>query len=715
MSAWAALAGAPAVTRAADTPETSGQRFTAEALLGLSRISEPHLSPDATRIVFDLRTMQLAANKGEHAIWLIAGGSAHPLLPNASLPQWSADGTHVLALSDRSGSMQVWQVSIDGLQVRQITHLPVDVQAFRVSPDGRRLIVSLAIAPGCRTAACTADRQRARSRDKSSGVLYDRLFVRHWDLWSDGSRNRLFAVALDGQSEPVPLTPDLDADVPSKPFGSPQDFSLSPDGAFVYFSARVAGRTEPWSTNFDLWRVPITGSSAPMDLTADNPASDAEPVVSPDGSKLAWRAQRRAGFESDRFGIWIMDLQSGGRRELAPAWDRSPDQIAWSSDGRSLLATADDDGAKKLFRIDVADGAVRALSSGGSIEAFDTRAARVIVAQDAFDRPIDLWELSGSPPRARQLTHVNASALRDIAFSAAQRFSFAGWNGESVHGYVFKPFGWQPGQRYPVAFLIHGGPQGSWDDDWSYRWNPQTYTGAGYGVVLIDFHGSSGYGQAFTDSISGHWGDRPLEDLQKGWAAVQAQQPWIDGQRACALGASYGGYMIDWIAGVWNSPWKCLVAHDGVFDQRMMGYATEEQWFTTWENDHAMPWQNPAAYERFNPIDHVANWSKPILVIHSGRDFRVPLEQGIAAFTAAQSRGIESRFLYFPDENHWVLKPQNSLLWHHTVQAWLDRWLGPAPLISTPTAVPANPRSDKSRESPRACCADRRGSPPGQR
>lgn len=415
-AAWAALAAAPAASGASGA---SGRPFTADDLLGLARVSEPRLSPDGTRIAFDLRSSELAANKADHAIWLVEGGSVHALLANASLPEWSADGRHVLALSDRSGSMQVWQVSIDGHHLRQLTHLPVDVQAFRVSPDGRTLVVSLAIAPGCRTAACTAAHQRAATADKTSGVLYDRLFVRHWDLWSDGSRNRLFAVALDGLTQPIPLMPDLDADVPSKPFGGPEDFNLSPDGAFVYFSARIAGKTEPWSTNFDLWRVPITGASAPMDLTADNPAWDAEPVVSPDGSKLAWRAQRRAGFESDRFGLWVMDLSNGTRREVAPGWDRSPDHIAWSADGGSLLATADEDGAKKLFRIGLADGAVSALTSSGFVDDFDTRRGRLIVALNAFDRPSDLWELTGTPTVARQLTHVNARALHDIAFSAA--------------------------------------------------------------------------------------------------------------------------------------------------------------------------------------------------------------------------------------------------------------------------------------------------------
>jgi acylaminoacyl-peptidase len=266
-----------------------------------------------------------------------------------------------------------------------------------------------------------------------------------------------------------------------------------------------------------------------------------------------------------------------------------------------------------------------------------------------------------------------------VEFGAYEPFTFPGWNGETVHGYVVKPAGFVAGKRYPVAFIVHGGPQGSFADGWSYRWNPQTYAGAGFASVFVDFHGSTGYGQAFTDAISAHWGDRPLEDLQKGWSAALTRYPFLDGNRACALGASYGGFMIYWMEGVWSAPWKCLVDHDGVFDNRMMGYATEELWFSEWENGHATPWENPGNYERFNPINHVADWHTPMLVIHSGRDYRIPLEQGLAAFTALQRKGIASEFLTFPDENHWVLKPQNSVEWHTTVLDWLRRWAGGAP------------------------------------
>jgi acylaminoacyl-peptidase len=655
--------------------------FTINDLVALDRISDPHVSPDGKTVVYDVRSTDLAANKGVHSIWVaeVSGASPAKRLAasdgGASNPRWSADGHAIYFLSGRSGSDQVWRTDMSGATPTQVTHLPLDVGSIKLSADGHVMIVSMAVFPDAEAPDATKARQDAHEHDKAKGQVFDRMFVRHWDSWADGTRNHLFSLTLDGAGDatgtPVPLMSGMDGDVPAKPFGGDEDYDISPDGRTVFFSVRLAGKGEPWSTDFDIYRVPADGSAAPQDLTADNKAWDASPAVSPNGRTLAYRAMRRPGFEADRFTVWTIDLATGAKRELTGGWDRSPGAVEWSPDGRYLYATADDVASGKLFRIDAATGAVSPVTTTGHVSAVAPAASAVVYAQDTMRGPSQLYVKRGDGP-AKALTTANAAALGAIEFSDYAPFTFKGWNGDTV--WVVKPVGFQPGKRYPVAFLIHGGPQGSWMDSWSYRWNPQVFAGAGYAVVMVDFHGSTGYGQDFTDAISNHWGDRPLEDLQKGWAAALQQNAFLDGDHACALGASYGGYMINWIAGVWNQPWKCLVTHDGVFDDRMMGYSTEELWFSEWEHGGATPWGNPAAYEKFNPVDHVADWTKPQLVIHGGRDYRIPLEQGLGAFDALQRKGIESKLLYFADENHWVLKPANSELWYATVLGWLDRW-----------------------------------------
>ena len=660
-----------------------GGPLTAKALATMDRASDPQTSPDGRLVAYDLRGVDYAANTSHHAIWLVDLTAKTPAPHRLAIseggatnPRWSADGKALYFLSGRSGSDQVWKTDTMGAGAAQVTHLPLDVGSFRLAADGKHIVVSMAVFPDAEDPATTKQRLDGVKDRKATGVLYDKLFVRHWDTWADGTRNHLFSLALDSagvaSGAPTPLMPGFDGDCPTKPMGADEDFGLSPDGRTVYFSARLAGTSEPWSTNFDLYAAPIDGSAPPKDLTADNPAWDAGPVASPDGRWLAYRAQKRPGFESDRYGVWVMDLATGAKHEIDPAWDRSADALAWSADGKSLVATAEDVGQARLFSIDVKTGAATALTGEGHVSAFSLAGKTLVYARDALNSPTQLYRLGGHGAPV-QLTEAGADKTGGVDFSAFEQFSFPGWNGETVHGYVVKPYGYQPGHKYPVAFLIHGGPQGSFGDSWSYRWNPEVWAGWGFAVVMIDFHGSTGYGQAFTDSISQHHGDRPLEDLQKGWAAALSKYDFLDESHACAAGASYGGYMIYWIAGVWNKPWKCLIDHDGVFDDHMLGYSTEELWFSEWE-DGGLPWVNPEGYERFNPANHVADWTKPMLVIHSGRDYRIPLEQGLGAFTALQRKGVPSQFLTFPDENHWVLKPQNSVEWHDTVEAWIKRW-----------------------------------------
>jgi dipeptidyl aminopeptidase/acylaminoacyl peptidase len=657
-------------------------------MIALDRVSAPLLTADGGNVVFAKRVLG-SDSKASTGLFIrnLRTRDAAPLKPltpagwNVNSAALSADSQTVYFLSAKGGSQQLYSMPLAGGTPRQLTDFAVDVDSFQISPQGDRVAFSAGAFQDCGSdLACTSKKLDAHKARKNTGEVFDSLFVRHWDTWNDGRRNTLFvaplpaakAAAVKGASA---ISATLAGDAPSKPFGGNDDFTWAPDGKSVVASIRVAGREEAWSTNFDLYRLDAEGKQAPVNLTAANPAWDAGPVFSADGNTLYYRAMKRPGFEADRFGVIALDLASGKTREIAPNWDRSAGEVVLSQDEKSFYTAADDLGEHRLFNIDIATGKATVVAEGGSIGSPVLAAGTLAYTKNSLKSgdQIVVAQADGSSPR--EITPSAGQMLPDVAFGDYEQFQFKGWNNETVHGYVVKPYNYQEGKTYPVAFLIHGGPQGSFGNGWSYRWNPQTYAGQGYAVVMIDFHGSTGYGQAFTDAISQHWGDRPLEDLQKGWAAAQKQYPFLNGDKACALGASYGGFMVNWIAGNWNEPWKCLVNHDGVFDQRMMGYATEELWFTEWEQG-GTPFDKPQNYEKFNPVNHVADWKKPILVIHGQLDFRIPVEQGLGAFTAAQRQGIESKFLYFPDENHWVLKPQNSVQWHDTVNGWLKQHIG---------------------------------------
>ncbi len=646
-------------------------------LVAFQRIAGPVVSPDGRAIAFTVSTLDLDGNKRRSDVWVggVDGANARPLTrdpASASSPTWAPDGKAIWFLSTRSGSSQVWRIPVDGGEAVQATQLPLDVGAFRLSPDGTRLAVALEVYPDLATAQQTRERLDERARVKSSGRLYDQLLYRHWDSWKDGRRSQLFVVPASG-GEAVGLMRGMQADAPSKPFGGAEEFTFTPDGGGVVFTARDAGREEAWSTDLDLWLAPADGSAPPRKLTAGNPATDTTPVFSPDGRTLAWLAMQRAGYEADRFRVVTMRWPDGAPTVLTEGWDRSPGSLSWTRDGKSLLVTADHLGHQALFAVDAATGTVRELVTTGHVRNPADTGGRIVFGYDHFRSPVELHSVKPDGSGLRRLTSVNDTELAAVRMGEPEQFTFEGALGETVHGWIVKPVDFDPAKTYPVAFLIHGGPQGSWSNDFHYRWNPQIYAGAGYAAVMVDFHGSTGYGQAFTDSIRTDWGGKPLEDLQKGLAAALERNPWMDGTRVCALGASYGGYMINWIAGMWPDRFRCLVNHDGNLDERFAYFDTEELWFPEWDHE-GTPWDNPAGYARHNPIDHVARWQTPMLVIHGALDYRVVDTQGMATFTALQRRGIPSKFLHFPDENHWVLKPHNSILWHDTVLEWLAEW-----------------------------------------
>ena len=661
--------------------------FSVHDMLAMDRVSDPQVSPDGSQVAFVLRTTDLAANKGRTDLWLldVRTKAVRRLTTNDAAdtnPRWAPDGKSLLFLSTRGGSQQVWRLPLSGGEPEKVTSEPLDVDNLEVAPGGKLLVLSMEVFPG-KSPADTKKALDEKEAVKATGMLFDHLFVRHWDTWKDGRRNHVFVLPLgaDGKaSGPAKdLMPQMDADAPPKPFGGLDDSAVTPDGKTLVFTCKNVGREESWSTNYDLWEVPTDGSAAPKKLTT-NPAWDATPRFSPDGKTLAYLAMTRPGYEADRYEVVLRDLATGKERKFTLRVgdgkndDRSPAGLAWSADGKALWATADHLAQKALFSIDPETGKAKILASDGTIDApAPLGKDRILFTRNSLLGPTELYAVPVAGGAVEKLTSVNDAKVAAARFGKPEQFTFEGAKGDKVYGYIVHPVDFDPAKKYPVAFLIHGGPQGSFGNDFHYRWNPQAYAGAGYAAVMIDFHASTGYGQAFTDAVNGDWGGAPYEDLMKGLDAALAKYPFLDKDRVGALGASYGGYMINWIAGQ-TDRFKCLVVHDGNLDERMAYYDTEELWFPEWEHG-GTPWDLKATYEKHNPIDFVKSWKTPTLVIHGQKDFRVVYAHGLSTFTALQRKGIPSKLLIFPDENHWVLKPANSLQWHDTVLGWLGEWL----------------------------------------
>jgi dipeptidyl aminopeptidase/acylaminoacyl peptidase len=670
----AAAAAVLAPTAAAARP------MTATDMHMMRRMGAPEVSPDGRTAVFTLSTTDLAANKRSnvlHSLDLTRTGAAPQ-------PVAGAEGAHdavfgpdgALYFLKAVGNRDQLHRMVMGSAPQVMSDFGADISGFKLSPDGKRVLV-WADQRDCPDLACAATIFAAK--EPGSGRVYDQLFVRHWDTWAEsGTRSRIYTFDIAGgklQGMGTRVTGSLVGDTPSKPFGGGEEISWSKDGRTVYFALREAGRIEPTSTNLDVFAAPADGSGQPTNLTPDNDGTDTLPTVSPDGRTLAYVSMARAGYESDRQVLKLRDLATGQVRALTQGWDRSVGSIEWAPDNRSILVTTGDTLEHPIFRVDVASGRVTRLTgegNAGNVQALPGGA--VLYTSNSIQAPDDLYLLRGRG-KPVQLTAVNKALLAELDPITVDRFSFAGANGDKVWGIKVKPV---TNASLPIAFVVHGGPQGSFGNSWSYRWNPRAFAnlGSGFGVVSVDFHGSTGYGQAFTDSIRNDWGGKPLQDLQLGLAYATAQDKQLQADNACALGASYGGYMMNWIAGQWPDRFKCLVQHDGVFDARAMAYETEELWFDEWEHGGKAYYEDPAAFERWNPVNYVAKWKTPMLVITGEKDYRIPYTQGIAAFTALQRRDIPSKLVVFPDENHWVLKPQNSIQWYREVEGWMKRWTG---------------------------------------
>ena len=668
--------------------------MTVQDLLTLKRVGAPVASPDGSTVFWQQTDTDPATFARKTGLWSSAQGAAAPFIEgDASAPAFSPDGGRVYFLSSRSGSSQIWVVGRDRRSAPvQVSHFSTDVGGFLLSPDGKRIVVWGGTTRDCATLACEKAPNPTLPGPGAGRFYPDGAgFVRHWDAWAkSGVLNRSFAFALDGAGaitgEGVPLDGTaadvLTGDTPTKPDGGNEDIAWAADSRSVFFVARRSDAQEPRSTNLDIWRSMLDGK-APENLTAANLAEDRAPTPSPDGKWLAYAAMARPGYEADRLVVMLRNLATGESRALTQGWDRSVTSLAWAADSKALIATADDVLDHPAFSIDAATGKVTrlklapaGLSEGHLGNVTPLAGGALLYTRDATTNPAEVWLAPAGKP-ARQISHANDAQLAAMAGIAATRFSFIGAHGDTVWGMVEKPANAAPGAKLPVLLFVHGGPQGSFGDDWSFRWNPRLFAEQGYAVVSVDFHGSTGYGQGFTDAIRSNWGGWPLEDLQKGLNAALAQDAALDGTRTCALGASYGGYMMNWIEGNWGDRFKCLVQHDGVFDARAMAYETDELWFDTWEHGGHTYYEAPQEFEKWNPVNHVADWKTPMLVITSEKDFRIPYTQGLASFAALQMRGVPSEMLVFPDENHWVLKPKDSAQWHATVFAWLAKWLKP--------------------------------------
>jgi len=662
-------------------PATARQ-LTIEDVTMLSRVSSPAVSPDGHWLVWQQRETDLAGDKGRYDLWRLdlttKGAKPEKLIGewavNETSPQFSHDGKTIWFQSDKGGEDNVWAIAVTGGAPTQVTDLKGGIGGFKVAPTEDNMLIWADRLPG----APSSEPAMVKKRDDAgNGRTFDQMFIRHWASWSDGTRSQLFVLPMaNGKASGYgkAIEGGLVGDSPSKPFGGGEEVSWSADGKTVFFALREAGRTEPLSTNLDIFAAPADGSAAPINLTDANDGMDNLPTASPDGKYLAWFAMKRPGYEADRQVLMVRDLASGQVRALTESWDRSVGSIAWSEDSKTVYVTAEDTQEVPIFAVDLKSGKPTRLTQEGSVSAVVPTAKGLVYAMNSLTAPDDFYWLAGK--KSARLTSVNADKFAGIDMPTVTRFSFTGANNDKVWGYAVKPAGLATGAKAPVAFMVHGGPQGSSNNSWSYRWNPALFAGAGYGLVAVDFHGSTGYGQGFSDAIRNNWGGWPLEDLKKGLDAATTKLTWLDGNNACALGASYGGYMMNWIEGNWPDRFKCIVQHDGVFDARAMAYETEELWFDEWEHGGHPYYEDPAAFEKWNPVNLVDKWKTPQLVITSEGDYRIPYTQGIAAFTALQRRDIPSRLIVFPGGSHWVLNPKESRQWYREVLGWMGKWTG---------------------------------------
>ncbi|HKV92514.1 MAG TPA: S9 family peptidase [Candidatus Angelobacter sp.] len=672
----------------------SKKPFTFEDMMALKRVDDPVVSPNGKWIMFSAVDVNLKANKKTPHLWVLplAGGEAHELPSTAageSNGRWSPDGQSYLFITSTEGGSQVWVNSFDpnsgmagSSAPKKITGISTEADGAIWSPDGKNIAFVSEVYPDCTDDTCNKSRDEARANSKVKALIFTHLLFRHWNHFTEGKRSHLFVVPAEG-GVAKDLTPG-DHDVPPFNLGGADFYNFSPDGKELAYTSNI-DEVGAISTNNDVFVVPVTGGEPKKISTS--PGGDSNPVYSPDGKWIAWRMQKRAGYESDRFRLVVYDRASGQIKNLTEGFDQWVEAFAWTPDSKYIYFASEDKGEAPLYRLDVqaamagpanmehvSGHAIQEVTRGVNDEVHVTPDGKALVfTRLSVQAPTEVYKLDLSGKKADQLSHLNDQLLANIAMEPVEPFWFTGAGGTKVQGFLLKPPDFDKTKKYPVKFLIHGGPQGQWGDEWSYRWNAELFAADGYVVIMVNPRGSTGYGQAFIDGVNKDWGGAPYVDLMDGLDYAEKTYPFIDKNRECALGASYGGYMIDWVLGHTNR-FKCLVSHDGMFNTESAYGSTEELWFPEWEFG-GTPWNNREGYRKWSPHLFATQFKTPTLVVHSQLDYRLDVSEGFQLFTTLQRLKIPSKMLYFPDEGHWVLKPQNSQLWYKTVDEWVDSYL----------------------------------------
>jgi dipeptidyl aminopeptidase/acylaminoacyl peptidase len=654
--------------------------ITFDDLIGFGRVSDPQISPDGKTVAFVVTSYNKSENAGNSNIYLVPteGGPGRQLTTAKKTnnnPRWLPDGKSIAFVSSRDGESQIWVIPVNGGEARKVTTISTEAAGLVVSPDGKYFAFKSEVYPDLPDDKANRERNEKREKSKVKAKIFTSLPYRVWDSWKDDKRSHVFIVPSMG-GEPKDMTPG-DYDSPPIDIGGSTDYAFSPDGKELCF----VRNTDPMiaiSTNNDLFIVPITGGE-PKRIT-ESKANDNQPVYSPRGKYIAYRAMMHPGFEADRYRLMLYERSTGKMMNLTEEFDRSIEDIVWSPDEKSLYFDAEDQGRRSLYKVDIATKKVQQLTSlmYASTLRLTPDGKTLVFLKQSINRPAEVYRMDADGKNMKQLTHVNDERVATLEMSPAEDFSFTALDGARIHGFIVKPPFFDPSKKYPMLLLAHGGPQTQWADAISYRWSAQMFASPGYVVLMINRRGSTGYGQKFTDEITGDWGGKAYEDLMTGVDTAIARFNYIDRDKLVAAGASYGGYMINWIAGH-TDRFKCLVSHDGVFNVPSMYGTTEELWFVEWEFK-GTPWENPELYAKWSPSNYVKNFKTPMLIIHGQQDFRVDVSEGFQLFTALQRMKVASKFLYFPDEGHWVLKPQNSELWYRTVLDWIAQWIEDKPL-----------------------------------